>query len=873
MASTNVASTSHAGRHVPGGLDPVTPAMIGAAPTTGATFTGNVIFKNGSPWVDPVADGADPTGATDSAPAFRTAAARCVTLGAPLVPSPGTYLFTTLDSASQCFVPLTAGIPIRALLPGTVTIKIAATVTTWTAVFGVAVNSTLDLTGLDIQNLTFEGQSGSNPYPASGAPYRYAINAYKGGHLNVSRCRFQNWDGRNLVMFDGRTNGITDVRVAGNDGFNIGTATVWHDHSSIYTDAAGQDVSSNNLRATTLQGATAPSNAVCPLELHGSGIACHDNVTWNYQSAGNLCSSIPAGPTGFDGYSWTNNKNFNVGRGLSIWAFNPMSGGLVEGNYFDLNIDQWPTAATGGFPGTAHFGFNKTSTDGLTGLPSTGNVMQRWKFRNNTVKWRWTSGAPGSGDVMYRWVGAAAAVNLPASPDTDLEFGGNTVVNCPSTYLYLYGFNGLARCTFDDKVYNLGVARLDAYKFQAAYYIRNGTSLTSCHLGGQFVDDLSSGGTTYLTRLVATEVGGGEATPTFTDVDMLDVRVVSAVPPVVVNLQAGQFVDLRARVGVFTAPGAGSVFTAGSEMVETTTGVVWRQTAAATGNTWTQVGVGGLPPVDVQKFTATGTWTKPTSATPKAVHVRVWAGGGQGGSGAREPSGTLSTGGGGGGPGGYTDRWFTAGDLAATVAVTVGVGGATGGVAVSTDGTVGAAGQAGGSSIFGAASSTYFCGANGGAAGAGGTAAGAAAGGAAGTGGSATGAAGGGSSATGGAGTAGGTGSTAAPTGGGGGGGVTTGAVAAGGAAGGALSGAVGGGTAGGVGVAGGAGSAFPAAGGGPGVGGGGGGGATAAAGGAGGAGGAYGAGGGGGGASLNGNLSGAGGPGAAGLVIVETYF
>jgi len=50
MASTNVASTSHAGRHVPGGLDPVTPAMIGAAarwaPNTAYTAGQQVISPN-----------------------------------------------------------------------------------------------------------------------------------------------------------------------------------------------------------------------------------------------------------------------------------------------------------------------------------------------------------------------------------------------------------------------------------------------------------------------------------------------------------------------------------------------------------------------------------------------------------------------------------------------------------------------------------------------------------------------------------------------------------------------------------------------------------------------------------------------------------
>jgi len=41
-------------------------------------------------------------------------------------------------------------------------------------------------------------------------------------------------------------------------------------------------------------------------------------------------------------------------------------------------------------------------------------------------------------------------------------------------------------------------------------------------------------------------------------------------------------------------------------------------------------------PVDVQVFSATGagTWTKPTTFTPKVVEVVMWGGGGGGGRGA-----------------------------------------------------------------------------------------------------------------------------------------------------------------------------------------------------------------------------------------------
>ncbi|BDV33339.1 DUF2793 domain-containing protein [Methylocystis iwaonis] len=104
-------------------------------------------------------------------------------------------------------------------------------------------------------------------------------------------------------------------------------------------------------------------------------------------------------------------------------------------------------------------------------------------------------------------------------------------------------------------------------------------------------------------------------------------------------------------------------------------------------------------PTKIVAFSSSGTYTPSPGVT--LVDVILFGAGGGGGSGARQAAGAIASGGGGGGGGGVARGRFTAAQIGASRAVTIGAGGA-GGATQTTNSAAGNNGASGGDTSFGA---------------------------------------------------------------------------------------------------------------------------------------------------------------------------
>lgn len=160
----------------------------------------------------------------------------------------------------------------------------------------------------------------------------------------------------------------------------------------------------------------------------------------------------------------------------------------------------------------------------------------------------------------------------------------------------------------------------------------------------------------------------------------------------------GAFQTVSASTGLFTELTASAGFSGdGSNLINVTASNIIN---------FAQDVLNVISPFDYQVFTASGTWNKPTSFTPKFVMVQCFGAGAGGGGGACAVLATARQGGAGGGGGAYATAIFPAFSIGSSESVIVGTGGA-GGTGQVLGGAVATTGQQGGSSSFGSSNSAF----------------------------------------------------------------------------------------------------------------------------------------------------------------------
>lgn len=205
--------------------------------------------------------------------------------------------------------------------------------------------SSTDLSGLTIEDLIFDQNSGGNVVSDVATllvegTQRFCLFAGAGSDITVYRCKFQNIDGLNTLYLGSAT--MKDVRIESCDFSLVGTSSAYHDHSTIYTSCDGTTIVNN-----TFRGVLGGLGATTAIETHGPNQEVSGNRIDGYRIGANITGITNLGN---DGINFIKNVIRNALIGVQLWSWTGTNGGLVDVdvsyNRIHLNRDPWYLTST-----------------------------------------------------------------------------------------------------------------------------------------------------------------------------------------------------------------------------------------------------------------------------------------------------------------------------------------------------------------------------------------------------------------------------------------------------------------------------------------------------------------------------------------------
>ncbi len=339
----------------------------------------------------------------------------------------GTYLVDIAKTADPLWkhaITLYPGITLRGESRESTIIKLKNGAGNYWSIFARATSSDTDMSDVGLYDLTIDQNNAGN-VPAglgdltSPGCARFALVCYGGHRVTVKNCWFKNFKAINTLTFNAPIGMCTQIQVIGCRFDHAVSASIFNDHSTIYTSASEVVIADNLFQSP----APNTAGATCPIELHGSNQLAHHNVIKNYQIGCNFTGAAFRS----DNLHFDHNVVDNAVYGVTIWSYflggntteEALTNSTISNNLIRLNRDAWP--------GVYQLSYG-------IGVEQIGNApMRSIKVQNNEIYFAASAldlGAPDQYSCGIDWE-RGTAVTGPIGGigyDRDIDISGNTIV-------------------------------------------------------------------------------------------------------------------------------------------------------------------------------------------------------------------------------------------------------------------------------------------------------------------------------------------------------------------------------------------------------------------------------------------------------------